>query len=289
MADRVKAGIADLSPELQRAARWVVAHPTELSMQSMRQSAHAAGVLPVTMTRFARALGYGGFDELRHALREEVVRTAGENFSLRARKRSSSPLGQAAGTLAELAEAQTHNIASILRHNPVAAIERAADSVLKARSVLFLGMRASFGIAFQLHYSCQLILPHTSLATNQAGTVADQVWRLGRGDLLVVVSVAPYTRQTVDLALQARQQGAGVLALTDSELGPLGQCASQTLALETDSPSFFHSMTGVLAMAEALVAIIAVRGGDPVARQLAENKKRLKRMQAYWDRLPPQH
>ena len=36
-----------LSPELQRAARWVREHPAELGLQSLRASARAAGVAMV--------------------------------------------------------------------------------------------------------------------------------------------------------------------------------------------------------------------------------------------------
>jgi len=285
VAQRVRDSITALSPELARAARWVSAHPAELSVQSMRRSAIAAGVLPVTMTRLARALGYTGYEEMRQILQDELVRSAGEDFSLRASRSHPSPL-TSGNDLGELTKAQLKNVSAVLLRNSEQDLANAADQILKARSVLFLGQRASYGIAFHLQYSCQLLLPHTSLVNNQAGTIADQIWRLGPEDLLVVVSLSPYTRQTIELAQQAAQKGVGVLALTDSELGPLGQCAAQTLVLEADSPAFFHSMTGALALAEELIAMIEIRGGEATKLHLRENLQRLQKMQAYVDRLP---
>lgn len=285
VAKRVRESITALSPELARAARWVSAHPAELSVQSMRRSALAAGVLPVTMTRLARALGYSGFEEMRQILQDELLRSAGEDFSLRSNRKMQSEV--VSGTdLGELSKAQLKNVSAVLRRNSEQALADAADRILQAQSVLFLGQRASYGIAFHLHYSCQLLLPHTSLVNNQAGTIADQIWRLGPKDLLVVVSLSPYTRQTVELAQQAAHKGVGVLALTDSELGPLGQCATQTLVMEADSPAFFHSMTGALALAEELVAMIEIRGGEQTRLHLRDNLQRLQKMQAYVDRLP---
>ena len=54
-----------LSPELQRAARWLRQNPAALALQSMRSTAREAGVAPATMTRLAQRLGFGGFEDLR--------------------------------------------------------------------------------------------------------------------------------------------------------------------------------------------------------------------------------
>ncbi|MNI39267.1 hypothetical protein D3C73_934460 [compost metagenome] len=48
--------LEDLPPELQRAAHWVVAHPAEVGLWSMRRQAQALGVAPATMLRLARAM-----------------------------------------------------------------------------------------------------------------------------------------------------------------------------------------------------------------------------------------
>src|SRR5512134_1765528 len=54
-----------LSPELQRAARWVRSNGPVLALRSMRSAASQAGVSPATMTRLARRLGFQSFDALR--------------------------------------------------------------------------------------------------------------------------------------------------------------------------------------------------------------------------------
>src|SRR4029450_3412803 len=54
-----------LSPELQRAARWVRSNGPVLALRSMRSAAGQAGVSPATMTRLARRLGFDSFGALR--------------------------------------------------------------------------------------------------------------------------------------------------------------------------------------------------------------------------------
>ena len=45
-------------------------------------------------------------------------------------------------------------------------------------------------------------------------------------------------------------------------------------------------MTGALALAEELIAMIEIRGGEATKLHLRENLQRLQKMQAYVDRLP---
>ena len=270
-----------LSPELQRAARWVREHPTALGLQSMRQTAQAAGVAPATMTRLAQALGVGGFE----GLRAPVVR------HLSGASRRSTPLNAVAapsesnGSLSALIAAQAGNVQSIANNAP-ATLLAAAQAILAARSVGFLGQRASFGIAQSIQYSCDWLRGSTWLATDFANSGRDRVGDLDASDLLVVVSQAPYTRTVVEAAQEARARGVPVLALIDSTLSPLAQEARWVLLFETEGPGFFHSMTGALALGEALMNEVALRGGAPVAQRLAERQLRHREARTYWERGP---
>jgi len=271
-----------LSPELQRAARWVQAHPAELGLQSMRQSALAAGVAAATMTRLARALGLDSFDAMRRPSMMAFAQSI-QGHGQRPNARAADP-GNA--TPDRLALAQAGNLDSVQRHNTLTDIMTAAQSVLAAREVLILGLRASFSTAYYLHYACDWLRPQTRLATDAGGAWADPLLTLTPDDLLLVVSQAPYTRQTVECAQQARDQGVPVLALTDSRLSPLARLAQQSLLFDAASPSFFHSMTGAQALAESLMACVAEQGGAAVLQRLAQRQQKLQESKAYWEKKP---
>ena len=48
---RIAESIDGLSPQLRRAARYVVANPEEVAMHSLREVAQSAGVAPPTLSR----------------------------------------------------------------------------------------------------------------------------------------------------------------------------------------------------------------------------------------------
>ncbi|MCM2340513.1 MurR/RpiR family transcriptional regulator [Rhodoferax sp.] len=272
-----------LSPELQRAARWVQAHPAELGLQSMRQSALAAGVAPATMTRLARALGLDGFEAMRRPSMQAFAASVGQ-ANPAASALASHPLTE---NVDRLAQAQVANLQSVRSRNSTEQLQAAAQAMLAAHEVLFLGLRASFSIAYHLYYTCDWLRANTRLATDAGGAWADQLLALRASDLLVVVSQAPYTRQTVEAAQQAHGRGVPVLALTDSSLSPLARLAQHALLFDTASPSFFHSMTGALALAEALVECVAEQGGAAVLQRLTQRQQGLQKAKAYWDKKPP--
>lgn len=269
-----------LSPELLRAARWIEAHPREVALHSMRECARRAGLAPATLSRLAQALGFQGFEAIKHLCQEFFSAQAG--YAGRAEVLQASARHDK-DWLALLNEAQHANSASVGGLNQAAQIEAAADAMLKARRVFFLGLRASHGLALHLHYTYGLLAPNGMLVQGLGGTLEDQVGDIGPGDLLVVTASASYTRQTVEAAVRVRGQGASVVALTDSALSPIARQATHTLLFRTDSPSFFHSMVGALALTEALAAAVAVRGGRKVLAHLQARQERLDSEGAYWD------
>jgi DNA-binding MurR/RpiR family transcriptional regulator len=108
-----------------------------------------------------------------------------------------------------------------------------------------------------------------------AATGADAMARATSRDVLLVASVLPYTRQTVELADHAVEQGITVVAITDSEVAPIAQIAQHVVLVPTDSPSFFHAMSPAFAVAEILGAVIAGRGGDDALATLRHTDQHL--------------
>ena len=270
-----------LSPELLRAARWIEAHPREVALHSMRECARRAVLAPATLTRLSRALGFDGFEAIKSLCQESFAAQAG--YAGRAEVLQASAR-HSEDWLSPLNEAQHANTASVTGLNQPRQLEAAADAMLKARHIYFLGLRASHGLALYLHYTYGLLASNGVLVQGLGGTLSDQIGEMGPGDLLVAMSFAPYTRQTVEAVAQALEQGVDLMVLTDSALSPIARSAAHILLFRADSSSYFHSMVGALALAEALAAAVAVRGGRKVLARLQSRQNRLDSEGAYWDK-----
>lgn len=271
-----------LSPELQRAARWVRQHGPALALHSMRRAAREAGVSAATMTRLARRLGFDGFETLRAPYVNQLA--GGRPVTYLGRARAAQRTSAGSERLAALNALQQANVGSVVALNAAPGIEAAADALLAAPRVHFLGLRVGHGLAFHLHYVYGLLRPNGTLVHDLGGTMADQLAQLRRGEVLVAVSQTPYTRQTVEAVALAQRRGATIVALTDAALSPIARGAHHVLLYDTASTSFFQSVVGAQALAEALLATVAARGGKAVLERLRDVQEQLRTSRAYWER-----
>lgn len=268
---------AVLTPELQRAARWAEANPAALCFESVRSSAASAGCSPATMNRLALALGFRGFAALRASLREQLRQVARDDYVGRL---DAQPTQHAAHD-AELLRA---NVASAFVRNTPQDYTDVAQRLLGARRVLFLGLRVSHGLAYHLHYSYALLMDNGVIAADLGGTLDDAASELGADDVLVAISLSPYTRRTVELVERAHAAGVPVVALTDNPRSPIGRLACARLLFDTGTTAFFQSLVGAQAVIETLVAEVAVRAGSRARERLAARQEAFSSRRLYWER-----
>ncbi len=285
--DRITAEIkrrwSSLSPELQRAARFVSANPPEVALRSMREIARRADVTPTTLVRLAKTLGYASFRELSEPIRTAFV--TGDGSWL---ERAQQWQGAARGgddVLRTLGAQQAAEAASVMELNERREFQACARRLLASRLVGCFGSRSSHAVAHQFSYAYNLIRGNGILLSDAAGTLLDQIEMFSTADTLVLVSQSPYVRRTIELAALARERHIPVIALTDSELSPLASQATHSLVFRADSISYFHTLVGAMSVAETLLANVAILGGKAVIRRVARVQSRLNAESVYWSKL----
>ena len=292
--------LEQLPPELQRAAHWVVAHPAEVGLWSMRRQAQALGVAPATMLRLARAVGFSSYEDFRLPFQQALAGQGTPGLRDRAAALQAAAGESAAPGHDVLTDYQIHAMSSVCALNPPSTFDAAVQTLLEARQVGFLGTRSAFGIAFQMRYAYQLVRRNSVLIDGLGGAPAEQADNLGPGDALIVISQAPYPTATVQLARQAAQRGVALIALTDDPLSPLAVEARHTLRFAPPDRegvrarparqgpgSFFHTTAGLLGLAEHLIARLTARGGNEVLNRLTEVEQRLLNDNVYWSAAQP--
>ena len=275
LADRIIKAFDTMSGQLQAGARYVLERPRDVALLSMREQARQAGVQPATMTRLAKHLGMDGYDGVRE-LYAAAVRDGEIGFAGKAGAQvASQKLKGDKALAAEMLRSIGRQIERLAAPDRLERLVLAARALASARRIYCLGLRSSHSIAWHLHYVLSLVGERSTHIDGIAATGADALARATSRDVLLVASVLPYTRLTVELAEYAVEQGMAVVAITDSEVAPLAQIAQHAVIVATDSPSFFHAMSPAFAVAEILGAIIAGRGGDDALAALRHTDEHL--------------
>ncbi|MFB9985493.1 MurR/RpiR family transcriptional regulator [Mesorhizobium kowhaii] len=265
--------------QMKVAARWLLDNPTEVALLSMREQARRARVPPATLTRLAKRLGFDGFDKLKEifadSIRERPKSFAGHMEELVARQEGDGVLvGAMIKTLRD-------HLSEFAQPSAIAALAAAADLMVESQYIFCIGFRSGFPAAYLMHYVGSLLGVPTVLIDGIGGTADPALRSVGPGDVLLTVSVSPYTRYTTQVCEFAVSCGAKLIALTDSELSPIAKFSEIVIRVRTELPSFFHTMTPVFAAVECLVALIAAKRGSLTLEALAANEAHIEAFDTY--------
>ncbi|MDP3069579.1 MAG: MurR/RpiR family transcriptional regulator [Opitutaceae bacterium] len=286
ISGRIVQALDGLPEQLQSAARYVLENPRDVALLSMREQARRAGLQPATMTRFAKRLGLDGYDRVRE-LHAEAIRQHGLGFAGKARAQASTQKLKGDRALAaEMVGSLADQIAGLADPAVLDQLAAAAGRLHTARRVYGLGLRSSFPVAWQLDYILSLFGDRSVLLNCASGAGLDAIRGATERDVLIVISVKPYTRTTVETARYAAKNGVPIVALTDSQASPLARIATHVLLVPTGSPSFFHTMTPAFALAEIIASLAAGRGGEAAAGELKRTEAQLTAFNTHWQPRP---
>jgi DNA-binding MurR/RpiR family transcriptional regulator len=277
LAAAIRAGFPTFSPQFQAGAAFLLDHPDEVAVSSMRKVAEHAKVQPAALVRLSQQLGFPGWNELKE-LFVDRLRTRPEPLAAKAR---TLVKGGSSSTLAsDLAAAQQNNLHITLAQNESRAVD-AAKLMRKAPHVHVAGFRSCYPVAFGLVYGYRLFRSTVTLVSGDAGTLEMQLRSIEKGHATVVVSFAPYSSEAVRVAQAAKAQGSKLVAITDSAVAPIALDADAVLLFSHASPSFFPSLVAASALAETLVAHLLALEGRGALKQLEDAESTLHQQGAY--------
>ncbi|MEM9736021.1 MAG: MurR/RpiR family transcriptional regulator, partial [Pseudomonadota bacterium] len=215
-------------------------------------------------------MGFDGYDAMRERFRDFVV-TGGGLGGFRDRADWLKELAETGGTaevIAGMAQATADNLEAAWRRQDASTLEAAADAILGARRVYVLGMGSAYSLAHQFWYVARMAFDHIQpIPRHGSHPVDDLAWLTGE-DVVVALTFQPYRAETMDAVRLAREAGAKVVGITDSQTSPLARVSDHVLVSPTHTPQFFESHAAVTALLEGLLAVLVARAGSDVAARI---------------------
>ncbi|MBV6272616.1 MurR/RpiR family transcriptional regulator [Alcaligenaceae bacterium CGII-47] len=268
----------DMSPQFQIGAHYLIDHPTEITLISMRKIASLAGVHPATLVRLAQYLGYAGWDEMK-AVFSDRLRMLPGGYADRAQALVADTPSRATAW-EQTVHAQSVDIHALGSANATA-LPDAIQALHQARRLHITGFRASHAVAFSFQYLCSLFKPEVFLLDNHAGTLNTALHHLSPDDVIVLISFAPYSREIMQISAAAVHAGCTIIALSDSKLAPIALEADHVLTFATHSSSFFPSTVAAQALVELLAQHMLLLADPSAIQGLADIERRLHDTGAY--------
>jgi len=265
--DRLSAELPHLSPKLAKAARYAIDHPDRMALDSMRSVASALNVASPTMLRLARHMGFEGYEAFKEQFQNAVVQRQGFAERAGALRHTRDAEGDRT-VVSKLFEAALDNVYQSSRELDLKELQAMADLMLKAKTIYTIGSSSVHWLASSLQATGRMILPNLRAPFMGDASIFEALSALSEDDVILAMAFSPYSKGTIDAAKFARSRKAPVLAITDRRSSPLIEHADHYVLAKTDSPHFFPSTVSVLAVIEALLALVVANGDEEMAKRI---------------------
>ena len=273
LISKIQTELPGFSKGQKQIARYILEHYDKAAFMTASRLGVTVGVSESTVVRFATELGYDGYPHLQRAL-QEMIRN--KLTSVQRMEVSSDRLG-GRDVLRTVLHADTDMIRQTLDEIDRDAFQGAVDALTGAHRIYILGVRSSSALANFLGFYFNLLFDNVTLVhTNSVSEIFEQVLRVGPGDVLFGISFPRYSKRTLSAMQYARDRGAKVIALTDSQLSPLARVADHLLLARSDMASFVDSLVAPLSVINALIVAVGNRRRDP-------NEKTFNTLEFIWE------
>lgn len=250
----------------------LVDRPNEVAVRTITELSDSVGVNPSTLTRMATKLGYAGFADFQSVFRNNVTDSSRKFYTRQAHRliddaARPEPTTEL-GVVMKLAQESITNIDGFLSQLDSEDLIGAAQLLARARRVRAYGLRQIHSLSSYLIYGLGMMRADVSLLDGPGLGIAEGLAQLDKGDVLIVLSVAPYTRIVADVARAAEQAGIEVIALTDTRASPLVPPARHAFFIPHESSFISNSMGAYVVFCEGLLNLVARNLGDHALQAL---------------------
>lgn len=251
----------------KRIAAYILENYDKAAFMTANKLGKTAQVSESTVVRFATELGYDGYPMMQKAL-QEIIR--GKLTSIQ-RIQVSDDMMDGADILGTVMQRDMNSIHTAIEQVDRGVFDRVVDKLVHAEHIYLLGVRSSSFLAGYLNFYFHLIFKNVTLVQNfSAGEIFEQMLRIGPGDVLVGISFPRYSKMTENAVHFARDRGAEVIAITDSQMSPLYQLASASLLVRSDMISMVDSMAAPLSLLNALIVAVGRQKREEISNTYSE-------------------
>ncbi|MBQ4256199.1 MAG: MurR/RpiR family transcriptional regulator [Oscillospiraceae bacterium] len=278
MSDNLLGIIEEKLPEMskgqRRIAEFITEHYDKAAFMTASKLGAITGVSESTVVRFAAELGFKGYPEMQKALKGY---TSNRITSVQRMDVVADSLG-GENILHHSMNFDIEQIRKTLEEIDSEDFDRTVAELAEARNVYVIGARSAAVLARFIVFYLNIMVPSCKIIhTTSTSEMFEQIINIGKGDIMIGVSFPRYSKHTVKAFRFAHENGAKVIAITDSRQSPLAKYADHLLLARSDMGSFSDSLVAPLSLINALITAVGMAKQDYVSHNL-------ERLEEIWDK-----
>lgn len=240
----------------KRIANYIAASYDKAAFMTASKLGKMVGVSESTVVRFAVELGFDGYPSMQKALQEMVrnkltsvqrIEVANDRFG-----------NQDLVSMVLQSDMESIRLTSEALDRQV--LDQAVEAIIRARNIYIVGVRSSAAIATFMSFYFRNIFDNVRLVNSTSTSeMLEQMLHVGKGDVVIGISLPRYSSRTVKVLEFAHDSGAEVVVITDSREAPAAKSADHTLVALSDMVSVVDSLVAPMSLVNALIVAIGRR------------------------------
>ena len=207
-----------------------------------------------TVVRFAAELGFDGYPSMQKTL-QEMIRN--KLTAIQRVEVSKERIGNQ-DVMTMVMQSDIEKIRMTLDETDQVSFNQAVAAIANAKRIYVLGVRSASVLANFISFYFRFMFDNlVSVDTSSISEVFEQIVHISADDVFIGLSFPRYSKRTIKAMQYAKDQGAKVVAITDSKVSPLTKIADVSLLAKSDMASFVDSLVAPLRLVNALIVAIS--------------------------------
>ena len=254
-------------------ANYILQSYDKAAFQTAGTLGRTVNVSESTVVRFAVELGFDGYPSMQRTL-QELVRN--KLTSVQRIEVANDRIGNQ-DVVSTVLQADIDTLRKTSETLDRREMNESVELILQAKRIYIIGVRSSTAIADFLNFYFRNIFENVSLVSSTSTSeMFEQMLRVGKGDVVIGISLPRYSSRTVKTMQYAKDCGAATIAITDKPDAPAGKLADHVLVAKSDMVSIVDSLVAPMSVVNALIVAVSRRREE----QVSTTFKNLERL---WD------
>ena len=251
------AEISETMPKrLRQCAEYVAQNTDRIAVSTVAELSEGAGVQPSAFMRFCQLMGFTGFSEMQKIFRETYAQKW-PDYATRLENLRATGDDSPSALLAEFVEAGRLSLENLASSISPESLEQVVRILANAPMIHIVGFRRAFPVASYLSYAFEKMdIP--SVLHDGVGKLNPR-HAIRKGDVVIAITFAPYSQETIDLATYARGVGCEVVAITDTMSSPLRKIEASVLAVSEVDVGAFRALSATISLAISVAVAVGAR------------------------------
>ncbi len=252
-----------LSRSYRKVADYILSNYYDVAFMTAAQLAYAVGVDTTTVVRFSQRLGYNGYPDMLHDIREQVKSEIYAAYE-------PQPLApdDPAGVFKDRIEQERHNLQQLIIHNPPEHIEAVAGLFDGADRIVVVGEGYAEAVTETIAQQFCHCGVRAEYLPNDAVKKAATLMAVNSSTLVIGVSATAYGREVARAIEFARARGAATLGIVGDLASPLNRIADLVIYAPTDVIGPLPSIVALSAALSTMVIVAAKESEESVSRHV---------------------